>query len=858
MGKSSGGSPQIMMIPSQQSSTQTVSLPGWVDQAAQENLRMANDVSGRMPGPYSGQRVADMTPGQLSAIDAINNNVGSTSADFASARAIANSALAQASPAYESAFNLAYQSSNPASVQSAISGLQGSIGQSYTPIANVGTYNKVDDTGRNQEISFTGTPYANLNVGGFNFTPVDTGRNNFTQVSTQGAAYNPVNTSGVDYSPIGMSLGNFNPVDTSRTNYSQVDASGSGYDRINMSGPGFTPLVAGGDPTQQSREMLGQIYDPASGGVRSTAGAMDSIGAAYNPVYDTTGTAFNSLKGTIADARNLQGFTPESVSAQSLPQGNIADYINPYVDNVVNSSLRTLDRQRANTINQNADAAISQRAFGGSRQAMQDAITNAEFGSRAADLDANLRSQAFNQAQSALQADQARNLQAQLANQSAGIQGAGVRQGAAQLAADAASRLGSLGIDTGSFGVNAANTLGGLGLSNANFGLNAANTLGQLGLQNRAQNIDAQQANAGFGLQSRGQDITAGQANQSAALQDYQARQNAQQANIDAALRNTGQTQNAQQANAGMQLQDMAALRDAQQANAGLTMQNRGLLNDAQQTNINAALQNYQNILSGQQANAGFQLQDLNSLRNAQQANAQLGLQNLGMINDATLNNAQLAQNESQMSIGAQRDNAQLALQNRAQNLDAQQSNQNAALQAMQLEQQRQLQNANLGLQQQAQNQNAFNALGGLGIANSQLGYQGAGLLGNLGSQLSNIGLDTSRTLGDLAGAGQQAFLTGANAGLDTSALLQNQRQNEITGEQQAIADQRAALLDPIMLRLQALGQTPYGQTTTGSSMGLQGQMYQPTSSNPLLGLLGAGMTGLRAASGLGWQPLGR
>jgi hypothetical protein len=82
--------------------------------------------------------------------------------------------------------------------------------------------------------------------------------------------------------------------------------------------------------------------------------------------------------------------------------------------------------------------------------------------------------------------------------------------------------------------------------------------------------------------------------------------------------------------------------------------------------------------------------------------------------------------------------------------------------------------------------------------------------------------------------------------------------QNEINAAQQAITDQRNALVDPIMLRLQALGQTPYGQTTTGSSFGLQGQPYQPTSSSPLAGLLGAGLTGLRAASGLGWQPLGR
>lgn len=660
MGKSSGGSPQIMMIPQQQSSTQTVSLPGWVDQAAQENLRMANDVAGRMPGPYSGQRVADMTQGQLAGINAVTNNIGSTGADFGLAKNITTDALMQAQPAYQSAFQLAYQNSNPQSAQNAISGLQSSIGQAYSPVNNSLNYNQID-------------------YGGQSFSPI-----NFNNQSYQG-------------------------IDVNRTPY--------------------TAIQSGGNPVAESLDMIRGTSGLAN---NTVSGALDSIGGAFNPVYNNTNPALNSLKGTVADARGMQQFTPDSVSAQSFPQGNINDYINPYIDSVVNSSLRTLDKQRLNTLNQNADAAIAQRAFGGSRQAVQDALTNAEFGDKAASLDANLRSQGFTQAQQALQADQARRLQADLANQSAGIQGAGVRQNAAQLAMQGANTLGRLGLDTGTFGVNAANTLGSLGLNNAQYQLGAANTMGGLGLQNRGQEIDVQQTNANLGLQ------------------------------------------NQQQINA------------AQQANAALALQNQGLGINAGQANINAALQQ------------------------------------------------------------------------RGQNLDAQQSNMNAALQAGQIDQQRQLQNANLGLQQQAQNQSALQAMGGLGISNAQLGYQGAGLLGNLGSQLSNIGFDASRTLGDLSGAGQQAFLQGANAGIDAGGLLQNQRQNQITADQQAIADQRAALVDPIMLRLQALGQTPYGQTTSGSSSGLQGQAYQPTSSSPLMGLLGLGMTGLRAASGLGWQPLAR
>jgi len=43
------------------------------------------------------------------------------------------------------------------------------------------------------------------------------------------------------------------------------------------------------------------------------------------------------------------------------------------------------------SLNQNADAAIRSKAFGGSRQAIQDAATNTEYGIQGAQLAANLQ-----------------------------------------------------------------------------------------------------------------------------------------------------------------------------------------------------------------------------------------------------------------------------------------------------------------------------------------------------------------------------------------------------------------------------------------------------------------------------------
>jgi hypothetical protein len=76
MGKSSGS----------QTSTTKVELPQWVQDAGQKNLNAAYNVSANMMGPYSGQRVADMTSGQLGNINALQNNVGSTNPAYSFAQ----------------------------------------------------------------------------------------------------------------------------------------------------------------------------------------------------------------------------------------------------------------------------------------------------------------------------------------------------------------------------------------------------------------------------------------------------------------------------------------------------------------------------------------------------------------------------------------------------------------------------------------------------------------------------------------------------------------------------------------------------------------------------------------------------
>ena len=110
---------------------------------------------------------------------------------------------------------------------------------------------------------------------------------------------------------------------------------------------------------------------------------------------------------------------------------NVGQYMNPFTQNVINSGLQSLDIQRQQALNQVGDQALRTGAFGGSRQGISEGVTNAGSAMQAGQLASQLQAQNFAQAQQAAQNDINRNLQAQLANQQAGLSGAGLNLTAA-------------------------------------------------------------------------------------------------------------------------------------------------------------------------------------------------------------------------------------------------------------------------------------------------------------------------------------------------------------------------------------------------------------------------------------------
>ena len=144
-------------------------------------------------------------------------------------------------------------------------------------------------------------------------------------------------------------------------------------------------------------------------------------------VYNQSAGAYTgALQGTQA----AMGYQPQQINAGTAA-GGINTYMNPYTQQVINTSMADLERQRQTQMNALGAQATAAGAFGGSRQGVAEALTNQGFAQQGGQLASQLRAQGFDTALGASQQDIANRLQAQMSNQQAGLQGAQQRMGAA-------------------------------------------------------------------------------------------------------------------------------------------------------------------------------------------------------------------------------------------------------------------------------------------------------------------------------------------------------------------------------------------------------------------------------------------
>lgn len=229
-------------------------------------------------------------------------------------------------------------------------------------------------------------------------------------------------------------------------------------------------MGGGGSQTTTSTQTADpRVWDAVSKNVDRATGIADQPFQAYggqmvaglSPGYSEAiarapginGAGYGQLQQAQGGAQSLLGYQPQSGAA------GMSAYQNPYENQVVQGTLGDIERQRQMQQGSDQDAAIAARAFGGSREGVQRALTNEAYDRNALNAVAGIRSNGFNTAAGLAQQDANRDLS-----------GAGLR-------ANASGLLGQLGYQQQQMAMNGQNALlqtGGLQQGNQQAGLDAA------------------------------------------------------------------------------------------------------------------------------------------------------------------------------------------------------------------------------------------------------------------------------------------------------------------------------------------------------------------------------------------------
>lgn len=198
-------------------------------------------------------------------------------------------------------------------------------------------------------------------------------------------------------------------------------------------------------------ELASRPYQPYGGS--TLAGFAPEQQQAFGMAQQNVGAYQPALTAGMGAAARGAYYDPQMVSAPSFLQGNIQEYMNPYISEVEQRATSNAERALQQQMNQISGQAIQSRAFGGSRQGIAEGVAAAEGARGIGDLSAQLRSQGFQQAAALQQADQARQMQASLANQQAGLSGASLGLQGAGVLGNLAQQRQTMGLtDVGAVG----------------------------------------------------------------------------------------------------------------------------------------------------------------------------------------------------------------------------------------------------------------------------------------------------------------------------------------------------------------------------------------------------------------------
>ena len=238
------------------------------------------------------------------------------------------------------------------------------------------------------------------------------------------------------------------------TGFKPYQAYGGTYDaQGNQTSYDPSKAVAGFQPMQETAQRgIAGLQMPGEFGQASgitQAAAQNAMNMRYRGDYARNqfrspgqyqNAQFNMQQVQNPDLQNYQMGPAERVRTQSFAQpGSAEAYMSPYMQNVVGIQQREATRASEMQRNQNQAQAVGQGAFGGSRQAIIEAERQRNLGTQLGDIQATGSQAAYQQAQQQFNAEQAARLQAQQANQQAGLtvgqQNLGANLGVQQLGA---------------------------------------------------------------------------------------------------------------------------------------------------------------------------------------------------------------------------------------------------------------------------------------------------------------------------------------------------------------------------------------------------------------------------------------
>jgi hypothetical protein len=171
---------------------------------------------------------------------------------------------------------------------------------------------------------------------------------------------------------------------------------------------------------------------------QTVAGVAPQMQQAWNTAASGANAGADQYNASQAAYLGVLGQQPQQVTPGQLSSTNLQPYMNPYTQNVINSTLPIMQQQLGLQQNQQQNAANAANAFGGSRQAVQQGVTQAQGAMGMGQMAAQLNQANFGQAQAAAQQDIQTSMAAQQANQAA-------QQNQANLNLQAAGGLGVLG-----------------------------------------------------------------------------------------------------------------------------------------------------------------------------------------------------------------------------------------------------------------------------------------------------------------------------------------------------------------------------------------------------------------------------